>query len=166
MARWGSYFYYRRCPIGNVGSFSFISLSPSCANGCQTYWTRLWRQQLQDYEAPCFVCNWTFFLVAEATRSFFLEAAFDHCHKCLFFPPSLHLLALCNSHYGQRFIRSCVHCRLLVHLWALPHHPEVRDATCLSTQPEPRWDVILRPSTSTQQGVLLSRLQDWCLPWV
>lgn len=53
--------------------------------------------------------------------------------------PSLPLPALSSGHYGQGFLRSCLHHRLPVHLGALPHHSEVRDATHLSTPPGPGW---------------------------
>lgn len=83
-------------------------------------------QQLQGSEASSSVF-WS--LLAPVTTRNFFTVFFDYCHKCLVFPPSFHFPTLCDSCYGQRFLRSCVHHCLLVHLWALPHRPEVREAT-------------------------------------
>lgn len=65
-----------------------------------------------------------------------------------FLSPSLHLPAISGGHHGQGFLRSCLHHRLLVHLGALPHHCEVRDATHLSTAPGP-WTSAQRDVCST-----------------
>lgn len=82
-------------------------------------------QQLQGSEASSSVSR---SLLAPVTTRNFFTFFFDYCYKCLFFPPSFHCSTLCDSHYGQRLLRSCVHHCLPVHLWALPHRPEVRDS--------------------------------------
>lgn len=80
-----------------------------------------------------------------------------------FLSPSLHLPAFGSGHYGQGLFRSCLHHCLLVHLGALPHHSEVRDATHLSTPPGPGRGAAFRPSTSAQEDLLLTTLQHWPL---
>lgn len=80
-----------------------------------------------------------------------------------FLSPSLQLPALGSGRDGQGFLGSCLHHCLLVHLGALPHHSEVRDATHQSTDPGPGWGAALRPWTSAQQDVLLTTLQQQLL---